>query len=263
MSDGAKLYDDIHSTIRTYCVLPGDHETVAVVLWVVLTHILDRFDYAPRLVIRSPTKRSGKTRLLDMLDGLAYRPLKTANCSTAYLYRSLGADPPPTLLFDEVDSIFGTAKAAEQNEDLRGLLNAGFSRGTTVGRCVGPHQTPEDFETFACAALAGIGRLPDTIEDRAVVVTMKRRTPEERVKPFRLRRDRPVLDALRERITQFVTTIPQDTNFYPTNIGVDDRAADVWEPLIAVADLAGTEWGAKARKAARALVACGPSRPGR
>jgi hypothetical protein len=39
--------------------------------------------------------------------------------------------------------------------------------------------------------------------------------------------------------------------------GVEDRAADCWEPLLAVADLAGGDWPKLARTAAVALVAAG------
>lgn len=115
-SDGAALLDDIRDTITRFCVIPGGHQLVAVALWVVLTHLLNRFDYAPHLVIRSAEKRSGKSRLLEIIGGLAYKPIRTANCTAAYIYRSLDAGkdtPPPTLLYDEADAIFGTKSRRE------------------------------------------------------------------------------------------------------------------------------------------------------
>lgn len=252
---GAKMLDDIRDAIRRYCVLPGEHELVAVVLWVALTHLLSAFDYAPRLVIRSAEKRSGKSRLLEVIDALVYSPLRAVNATVAYIFRSLTADPPPTLLFDEADTIFGSKKVAENNEELRGLLNAGFQRGLPFGRTVGPTHVPQEFSTFAMAALALIGRAPETIEDRAVITIMKRRTADETVQPYRVGRDKAALTELHNRLTAWADEMRPRAGKEPTaNMPVDDRAADLWEPLIAVADLAGGQWPRKAREAAKALV---------
>jgi hypothetical protein len=252
---GAELLDDIREVVAKFCVLPGKHEPIAVVLWVVLTHLLEKFDYAPRLHIRAPEKRSGKTRLLTIIKGLVYSPLPTANCTTAYIYRSIGDERPPTLLFDEVDALFGSKKAAENNEELRALLNAGSERDAPVGRTVGPNHTPQEFNTFAMAALTGIGRLPDTIEDRAVVVAMKRRTKDEKVAAFRKRRDQAGLDELRGRIATWADMVREQAGAEYPELSIDDRAADIWEPLVAVADLAGGHWSGLARAAAIALSA--------
>ncbi|WP_280314448.1 DUF3631 domain-containing protein [Nocardia wallacei] len=252
---GAALLNDVRTAVRKYCVLPSEHAETAAVLWTVTTHLTSCFEYAPRLVARSPEKRSGKSRLLEVLDPLVYSPLRAVNATVAYIFRSLDTDPPPTLLFDECDTIFGSKKVAEQNEDLRGLLNAGFQRGLPFGRTVGPLHMPQEFETFAMAALAGIGRMPDTIEDRAVVIEMRRRKPSETVAPYRSRRDRPALDEIRGRLAEWADFIRVKLDGYePPDLGVEDRAADVWEPLIAVADMAGGEWPVSARAAAKAMT---------
>lgn len=254
-SVGAKLLDDVREAIRRYCVLPGEHELVAVTLWVVLTHLLAFYDYAPRLVIRSAEKRSGKSRLLEVIDALVYSPLRAVNATVSYIFRSLAADSPPTLLFDECDTIFGTKKAAENNEELRGLLNAGFQRGLPFGRTVGPNHVPAEFSTFAMAALAGIGRMPETIEDRGVVIVMKRRTAGETVLPYRISRDGPKLHALRDRIAEWTETVRERAEGQgEPELPVEDRAADLWSPMVAVADLAGGDWPARARAAATTLV---------
>ncbi len=161
---------------------------------------------APRLVITAPVKRAGKTRLLDVIEGLCFQPLITMNATVPAIFRSLTGDHPPTLIFDEVDTIFGSARVAEQNEDLRGLLNAGFQRGKPTLRCVGRQQTPTPFPTFAMVAMAGIGGIPDTIRDRAINVRMRRRKHGETVSPFRERRDRPALDAIRAELSAWLTT---------------------------------------------------------
>lgn len=254
--DGAGVLDDVCNAIRRYCVLPGEHELTAVTLWVVLTHLLAEFDYAPRLIIRSAEKRSGKSRLLEVVDALVYSPLRAVNATVAYIFRSLADEPPPTLLFDECDTIFGSKKVAENNEELRGLLNAGFQRGLMFGRTVGPMHTPTEFSTFAMAALAGIGRMPETIEDRGVVVVMKRRTDAEKVQPFRIGRDGPELQRIRDCIAAWADEVREQAAAQDEpDLPVEDRAADLWSPLVAVADLAGAHWPKLARDAAAALVA--------
>jgi len=253
---GDVLLDDVADAIRRYCVLPDDHALTGVVLWVACTYLTDCFEYAPRLVIRSAEKGSGKSRLLEVIDALSYEPLRAVNATVSYIFRSLDRDTPPTLLIDEADTIFGSKKVSENNEELRGLLNAGFQRGLTFGRTVGPQHEPKDFATFAMAALAGIGRMPDTIEDRAVVVVMRRRKPSEVVHPYRTRRDRPALKELAHDLTDWADEVAERAEGYePPHMGVEDRAADTWEPLITVADMAGGRWPELAREAATAMVA--------
>lgn len=254
--EGAALLDEVAAAIARYCILPSPHALTGVVLWIACTHMTDAFEYAPRLVARSAEKRSGKSRLLEVVDALVHDPLRAVNATVSYIFRSLDRDGmPPTLLLDEADTIFGTKTKAEQNEDLRGLLNAGFQRGLTFGRTVGPQHTPTEFQTFAMAALAGIGQMPDTIEDRAVVVVMRRRKPSESVAPYRTRRDRPSLVELADQLAAWAAgVVDQATGHEPENLGVEDRAADVWEPLITVADKAGGRWPALAREAAAFMV---------
>ena len=164
-------------------------------LWTAATHAQPAWQHAPRLVIRAPEKRCGKSRLLDIVEGTCHAPLITVNASPAAVYRAIGTGTPPTLLVDEADTIFG-GKNADANEDLRGLLNAGHQRNRPAIRWDAGTRSLETIPTFAMAALAGIGAMPDTIEDRAVVIRMRRRAPGETVAPFRHRRDRPALTSV-------------------------------------------------------------------
>lgn len=252
--DGADLLDRLLAALKNYVVFPDDHAAVAVTLWTAATHCVTSFQHATRLVINSPEKRCGKSRLLDIICATCHRSLISVNATVAAIYRSLGGDDPPTLVIDEADAIFGTKKQAEQNEDLRALLNAGFQRDRPALRCVGPHQIPTEFPTFAMAALAGIGDMPDTITDRAVNVTMRRRAAGEKVAQFRARRDKPKLEALRDELSAWAGVNLDALAAAEPHMPVEDRAADTWEPLIAVADRAGGDWPAKARAACKSLV---------
>lgn len=252
--DGAQVLDDLLSTLKRYTAFPDEYSAAAVALWIATTHALPAFDCAPRLAVTSPEKRCGKTRLLDIIDGACHKPLATADATVAAVFRSLGGEHPPTLVIDEADALWGTKKLAEQNEDLRKLLNAGHQRGRPALRCVGPSQIPTPFEVFAMAALAGIGSLPDTVTDRAVCVTMRRRSRDETVRQFRSRRDGPILQTLRDRLAGWAAEHIDELAQAEPDMPVEDRAADTWEPLIAVADAAGDHWPTTAREACKALV---------
>ncbi|WP_226353033.1 DUF3631 domain-containing protein [Pseudonocardia sp. ICBG601] len=245
-TDGAAILDDLEAALRRYVALPSDAAVVGVVLWIAATHAQPAWAHAPRLVVRAPEKRCGKSRLLDVVEGACHQPFITVNATPAAVYRSITADPP-TMLVDEADTIFGPA--ATGHEDLRGLLNAGHQRNRPAKRYDLAKNRVESISTFAMAALAGIGRMPDTIEDRAIVVHMRRRAPGEQVAPYRHRRDRPRLQKLAERLHCWLRDDLSVLEAAEPAMPVEDRAADTWEPLIAIADHAGGHWPDRARQA--------------
>lgn len=246
--DGAQTLENAVHTFKKYTVQQSPHEYVALALYVAYTHAAVAFDYAPRLLVTSAEKRSGKSRTLEIIGELCHRPLKTANASTAAIYRSIQPGEPITLIFDEADTLFGTKMKAEQNEDLRGLINAGFQKGMPVIR-VENFKDPVSYESFSPAVMAAIGKLPDTITDRAINIRVRRRKPSERVTPYRLRQ-RFELNAIRDDLSAWITPHIDQLGQMEPPTPLEDRAADLWEPLLAVADLAGGEWPSRARHAA-------------
>lgn len=257
--DGAELLDKVRDALTKYVIFPNPHCAVAVTLWAAATHGLPAWQHATRLAILSPQKRCGKSRLMDIVAAVSFSPLMCSDTSPAAVFRSIGDDDnsTPTLFVDEADVMFGTKRAAEQNDDLRGLFNSGWQRGRPTRRCVGPQQTPTDFNTFAMAALAAINSLPDTIADRAVVISLKRREAGETVARYRLRRDHPPLLALGARLSRWVReNVPRLRDVEPSLPDtIEDRAADAWEPLVAIADAAKGHWPDSARAACKALTA--------
>ncbi|WP_405000692.1 DUF3631 domain-containing protein [Kitasatospora cathayae] len=251
---GAELLSELRSAIARFVVLPSAHALDAVTLWVAATHLQPAWQHAPRLAVIGPAKRCGKSRLLDVITETVHDPLITVNATPAAIFRSI-TDKPPTLLVDEADTLFGSIKAAEKNEDLRGLLNAGHQRNRPTLRVSGPEHKPMKFPTFAMAALAGIGDLPDTIMDRSVVIRMRRRAPGEQVAAFRSKRDTPALHRTRNSLRSWLAPLADTAADMEPPMPVEDRAADTWEPLVAVADLAGGDWPARARAACRAMTA--------
>jgi Protein of unknown function (DUF3631) len=251
---GAGLLAELRAALTRYVVFPSPQAADAVTLWTAATHAQPAWEHAPRLAVVSPLKRCGKSRLLDVVAETCHAPLIAINATIAAVVRSIGADPP-TLLVDEADTLWGTRKQADANEDLRGLLNAGHQRNRPMLRWDVTSRTAEQLDTFAMALLAAIGELPDTIMDRAVVVRMRRRAPGEQVDPYRTRRDAPPLHDLREQLAAWARAHLRELQQATPVMPLEDRAADTWEPLIAIADLAGGDWPARARDAAATMTA--------
>ncbi|MEE1769734.1 DUF3631 domain-containing protein [Streptomyces sp. JV185] len=253
VSEGDQVLTELLEQIRRYVVLPSEEAFTAVTLWVAATHLQTAWQHAPRLAVVGPAKRCGKSRLLDVITESVHDPLITVNASAAAVFRSITATPP-TLLVDEADTLFGSAKVAEKNEEMRGLLNAGHQRNRPTLRVSGPNHEVSKFPTFAMAALAGIGDLPDTIMDRSIVIRMRRRRPGEKVAEFRTFRDTPPLHALRDRLVAWLAPLHAEAMELTPAMPVEDRAADTWQPLVTVADLAGGAWPDLARTACRVMA---------
>ncbi len=246
--DGALLANAILLGARKYVVLPKGG-AVALALWVLHAHAHDASDVSPMLCLRSATKRSGKTNTLTVLSALVPRPLIPSNVASAVLFRVVEKHRP-TLLIDEADSFL------RDNEELRGVLNSGHSRrGAIALRCVGDNQEPRAFSTWCPKAIALIGNLPETLEDRSIVLTMRRKGPGERVERLRLGRIDKEMEPLCRQAARWVkdnlAVLRQADPDVPRSL--NDRAADNWRPLIAIADLWGGTWPDEARLAATIL----------
>jgi len=246
------VLEDTSSFIRRFVVL-SDEQLAAVALWTAHTHAIGAADTTPYIAVTSAEKRSGKTRLLEVIELLVHEALPTANISDAALFRAIN-ELTPTLLLDEVDSIFGPK--ARDREDLRGMLNAGYRRGAVARRMGGPKMTTlEAFPVFCPKVFAGIGELPDTLNDRSIRIRLERRTRDEPIDRFRRRDVGPDAEMLHDRIADWLDPQLDELLALRPHLPdeLDDRAQDCWEPLLAIAELAGGDWPRRARHAALLL----------
>lgn len=244
----AALLGDVVAFVRRFVVLT-DEQAVVVALWVVHAYAIAAFDVTGYLLITSGEKRSGKSRLLEVLKLLVPKPLHAIMPSEAVLFRLIDAGDV-TLLLDEVDAFFGR-NANGQQEGVRGILNAGFERGATVYRCTEHGKGTASFNVFCPKALAGIGDPPDTIIDRSFRIVMRRQKHNEKRERFRRRVVAPVAEALRERLTAFAAGHADELRRAEPAIPAElnDRAAEAAEPFLACADALGGAWPTKARVA--------------
>jgi hypothetical protein len=249
---GHEVLDDIAAFVARFSVFPSEHCAPTLALWYAHTHAIEQFYVTPRLVLDSAEPGSGKTRVLEVAQYLVRAPEMTISATPAALFRLVSMGPI-TILFDEVDAIFN-AKNGGNHEDLRGLLNAGYKRSATIARCVGDAKNikVERFAVYAPAALAGIaGAMPSTITTRAITIHMCRRRTDEPVEPFRERQVARQAQPLREELAAWIdstgTRLGDAQPAMPD--GVTDRPAEIWEPLLAIADTAGGHWPSTARNA--------------
>lgn len=254
---GAGLLDDVYSFVGRFISYPSDHARIAHTLWVAHAHLMSAWESTPRIAFLSAEPASGKTRCLEITELLVPDPVATMNCTPAYLIRKCGnEDLPPTILFDEIDTVFG-AKAKE-HEDIRAILNSGHRRGATAGRCFvrGATVETEEISSYAAVAVAGLGWLPDTILTRSIIIRMRRRRSDEIVEPYRRRLHAAEGEAICRRLAGWAAAVLDEATEARPELpaGIEDRNADVWEAPIAVADIAGGTWPAKARLAAVELI---------
>lgn len=243
--DPAALLTEISQTVRRF-IICNQEVANAVALWVALTWLSDVVNVAPLAVITAPEKRCGKSQLLFILGRLSARSIMASSISPAALYRSIDAWAP-TLLIDEADAFL------KDNEELRGLINSGHTRDSAyVIRTVGDDHTPKKFNTWGFKAIAGIGKLADTLMDRSIILELRRKTATESVE--RIRHAEPDLfKNLQSKLARFAEDYAEEVRMArpPLPEKLNDRAQDNWEPLLAIAKVAGPEWleiGTKAAK---------------
>ena len=251
------LVGGVEAYIRRYVVLP-ERACLPVALWTVATHAAQAFDCFPYLALFSPAKGCGKTRLLEVLETLALSPWHGTAPTPAALYRMM-ADCP-TLLPDEVEALNSRNKS-ETALTILAILNAGHRKGATIPRCHGQKHELKHFPVYGPKAFAVIGRLPDTLTDRRIVITMQRRTADQRVERFLAPRAKADTKAMRGHLASFGQTyhgaieqaynrlLDADLKF------LGDRDADLWMPLFAVCTVAAPGRVAELKQCAVALSA--------
>lgn len=230
------VLDTVEGFIGQFVAYPSDAAKVAHTLWIAHTHFMDSWESTPRLAFLSPEPGSGKSRALEVTEPLVPRPVHAVNTSPAYLFRKVSdPDGAPTILHDEIDTVFGPK--AKDNEDIRGMLNAGHRRGATAGRCVvkGKVVETEELPAYCAVALAGLNDLPYTIMTRSVVIRMRRRSPTEVLQPWRHRINVPQAAPIFEQLEEWAARESQLLGWPVMPAGIEDRNADVWEPLLALA----------------------------
>lgn len=252
---GAEILEMVHAFLARFIAYPSEAAHIADTLWIAHCWFMEHWESTPRIAFMSPEPGSGKSRALEVTEPLVPRAVHAVNTTPAYLFRKVSDDQGlPTILYDEIDTLFGPK--AKDNEEVRGMLNAGHRRGAVAGRCVtkGKIVVTEELPAYCAVAIAGLHDLPDTISTRSVIIRMKRRAPYEYVEPWRVRINEPQAWPISDRLRNWSESRGTRLSWPDMPHSIQDRDADVWEPLLSVADLAAGEWPELARDAAVTLV---------
>jgi hypothetical protein len=237
-----QLLGDLEHFLGRYLILPSEHTRLALALFVMHTWALAPAFATPYIIVVSPEKRSGKTRVLEVLEALCRNGRMSASITAAALYQTISANRP-TLLIDEADAIFSSR--SERSEDLRGALNAGNRPGATVTRGT-RENTAIDFDVYCPKVIAGVndGSLPDTVADRGIAIRMQRKRRGQKVQRWRPKTIADELADLHAQAYAWAHEHADTLRDFDLPAGLvedklDDRAEEAWEPLFAIASLAG------------------------
>ena len=253
--NGSELLDEITGWISGYVFTAGE-SVDAITLWAVSTWFVESIYFAPLLSILSPTKQAGKTLIIDLLEWICRKPVRTSGVgiTPAVIFR-LNEDSQPTFLVDEAEKLAGK----NSDEGIIGLLNEGYRRGGKVHRCGDKSNQfkVEEFDAFGFRLLASIKPLWDTILDRSIVIRMTRKPRNQNIRRFKAQEVQAEGSILAQKILRFVNDNTKDLQALlaetPQPKSLSDRGCDNWSPLFAVAQLAGDDWLKRALSSAKAL----------
>jgi len=246
----------IEKMLRKYCVLPR-HAYLAVSLWVVATYLSSKFRAIPYVALLSPVKRCGKSRVLEVLLLLCFKPFSAIAPSPASLFRSI--DQAQTLLLDEMEMLKPSKNASDTQQALIAILNAGYKRGATVPRCEGMGREIKvvHWPVYGPKAFATTMRLPSTLVDRCIVLSMQRRTPDQEISRFRQacadREGKDIRDQIIGWVESFNEVVASLYDSLPDLEFLNDRDAEIWSPLFAVCAAVCPDLSGQLRDDAKAL----------
>jgi Protein of unknown function (DUF3631) len=245
--DGDSLLRDIIRRIQRHVVITDDN-ALTIALWLMMSWVHDEIaTHSPILNINSAEPESGKSTTMGLLSFLMPKCIASVEASEAALYRAIERWQP-SFAFDEFDTIL----ADDSKASLRSVINSGHTRGQGVLRCIGDDHAPELFPTFAPKTIGMCGRkLPPPTLSRCIFVELRRRRKDEHIEKFKHVDDAGLAD-LRRRLRRWA--MDNEDILRSANPSMPDelqnRRADNWLLQLAIADLAGADWGDKARAAA-------------
>jgi hypothetical protein len=234
------LIADIEATISKYVALPSPDHLRVLSLYVMHTWCFEAAHVTPYLFIYSSDPGSGKTRLLEVLNGLCRNAYRAEDMTAPIMFKIIERECP-TLLIDEVDTIW----SGNRNEEKRRILNTGYKKGGMAWRQVAYDLI--QYSTFSPKVLAGLknGMLPATVYDRSIPIGMKKKGKDVHIERFveHLFEKSSEVDGLLDRICEFKDEHLVTLTFQrPERLGaLGDRQNEICEPLLQIASVFGIE----------------------
>ena len=236
-----KFYIDTAEALARFLDLPS--ETAAgtistLICWTTLTYIFPAFSAVPYLLLSGPAQ-SGKSRVLELLERLAFRPFPASNLTNAVLFRNLDSFGG-TLLLDEAEQLRDN-RSPEVGQLMASLL-AGYRAGKFVCRmeptCDGAFKTSH-FAVYGPKAIACINEVPAPLAQRCIQIAMFRSPPGSDKPRQRLGDYDSLWQKLRDAAHAIALDFGSDwprlaalSNVCPEMSG---RNYELWQPLLAIA----------------------------
>ena len=228
------LIEDIQKYIKRFSTFPAIDYSLPLALWAIGTQVYPHFDSYPYLVVTSATKRSGKTRLAEILSFISSNPVSSGAMTPASMFKTM-ADERPTIFIDEAESL-----SSEAASNMRVVLNMGYRKGQTVRRVVG--QEVREYEVYCPKCFILIGDVYDTLKDRSIIIRMRRGEAAERFVFEPVKAEGAVL---REKIHQWIEENESALiNSFTTFKGIEfltDRDEEIWTPLFVLCQMIAPE----------------------
>jgi hypothetical protein len=244
---GQKLVGELSEYFQRYVIIKDQHIYPLLSIWVMGTYVYMVFRVFPYLSLRSPTKECGKSRTEDLLSLVCFNASQRETSPTeAALFRGPGKNGG-TVLLDEIE---GLRNDRDRFGNLLAVLNSGFERGGTVTRIEKRGDRFDNFSypTYCPRVLAGINRLAETLEGRAITIFLERKLRSERVERFSRARHFDAMQGTRDRLYIWALTHAADLakvyeaiHGFSALDGLPDRERDLWEPLVSTALLCDSE----------------------
>jgi hypothetical protein len=238
------VLEEVQEVLKRFIIMDDDHYAT-ITLWIVASWYYKDYDIFPYLTISSPEKRCGKSLTLRVISKMVDRPFPAANISPAGLFRTC-EEYGPTLLIDEGDTFL------KNNSDMLNILNAGHSSEFPAVRVekINEKFVTQTFAVYCPKVIAVIGKLPDTLIDRSIIIPLQRKNAYEKVDKLN-RQEKKYFDQLKRKISRVYNDFTLDDG---KDLDSDnDREIDNWFPLLSVADTAGGHWPKTARGAAKKI----------
>lgn len=224
------LVPRIEAHLARYVSFVTPEVKLPLALWTLGTFCFPEFDAFPYLVITSATKRSGKTRLAELLSFCASNPRSFAAMPATTMFRCIEKENP-TIFYDEAEAL-----SSESASTMRAVLNVGYRKGQTIPRSSG--DGIKEFQTYCPKVFILIGDVFDTLRDRSIVVTMQRaEAPTRFVYEPAKTAGEEIREAAKEAIERHTARIAELFAVHAPLEFLMDRDEEIWTPLFVLASL--------------------------
>lgn len=246
--DARELLRELVEVFEEYIWYPRENTSLVLALWVMSTYVYMCFDRVSYIALTG-SKRSGKSRTLELLEQLCFNALPAGSVSAAALFRSIEANRS-TVLLDESD-ILSLSPAVAQggvDERLSALLN-GYQKGKKFFRVEGDKHTPKGFDVYSPKAFASMNKLPDPLADRAIAIKVGRRPLEVKIGDLVMAEQASRFQVLRNKLYFFGLTYADRLVVQQHEVidllkrnRITDRECEIWlVPALIALELGGPE----------------------